>query len=140
MSRLAIRRAVLISTGLLSVGLGTIGIFVPLLPTTPFLLLAAACFIRSSDRLYDWLIQHKWFGAYIRNYREHRAITLPTKVVALILLWGAIGYSALCVAQAWWLRSLLGVIAIGVTIHLLTLKTLTVDMLKNQQEAVAQSR
>jgi uncharacterized membrane protein YbaN (DUF454 family) len=119
------------------VGIGTIGVFVPLLPTTPFLLLAAACFIRSSDRLYAWLIHHRWFGSYIRNYREHHAITLRAKVVTLSLLWGVIGYSALFVARAWWLRSLLGVVAVGVTIHLLQLKTLTPEMAREQTQGEA---
>jgi uncharacterized protein len=128
MQKSALQRGLLVAVGSVAVGLGTIGVFVPLLPTTPFLLLAAACFIRSSDRLYAWLIQHPWFGSYIRNYREHRAITLPAKVVALTLLWVAIGYSALFVARAWWLRALLGVVAVGVTTHLLLLKTLTQEM------------
>ena len=62
----------LILVGSLSIGLAFLGIFLPLLPTTPFLLLAAACYLRSSDRFYHWLIYHKWFGNYIRNYREGR--------------------------------------------------------------------
>ncbi|MBP7830294.1 MAG: YbaN family protein [Kiritimatiellae bacterium] len=124
-------RVLLAITGLIAVGLGTVGVFVPLLPTTPFLLLAAACFLRSSDRLYAWLMHHRWFGAYIRNYREHRAITRRAKVVTLALLWGVIGYSAVAVATAWWLRALLGAVAVGVTLHLLGLKTLDRDMLES---------
>ena len=61
-------KSVLISIGTLSVFLGFLGIFIPLLPTTPFLLLAAACYIRSSDRFYQWLIDNKWLGRYIRDY------------------------------------------------------------------------
>lgn len=113
------------AAGIAAVGLGTIGVFVPLLPTTPFLLLAAACFMRSSDRLYVWLLSHRWFGSYIRNYREHRAVTRGVRAVALILLWVAIGYSAVVVVTAWWIRTALGVILVGVTLHLLSLKTLT---------------
>ena len=130
MKKTAIWRGFLVAVGILAIIVGTIGIFVPLLPTTPFLLLAAACFIRSSDRLYAWLIHHRWFGSYIRNYREHHAITLSAKIVSLTLLWSMIGYSAVFVAHAWWLRALLGIIAVGVTIHLLQLKTLTREMLK----------
>ncbi|MHC4479590.1 MAG: YbaN family protein [Planctomycetota bacterium] len=115
-------------TGVLAVVLGAIGVFVPLLPTTPFLLLAAACFIRSSEPLYTWLIHHRWFGSYIRNYREHRAVTLHAKVVALVLLWTVIGYSALVVVSSWWLRLALALVAVGVTIHLLHLRTLKQDM------------
>lgn len=114
--------------GVLFLGLGIVGIFVPLLPTTPFLLLAAACFVRGSPKLYRWLIGHKWFGAYIRSYREFHAITLRAKVVSLVLLWAVIGYSAVRVVEAWWLRALLAVIAVGVSVHLLSLKTLTREM------------
>jgi uncharacterized protein len=135
MTNAALRRGFLVAIGLSAVGLGTLGVFVPLLPTTPFLLLAAACFIRSSDRLYDWLIHHRWFGSYIRNYREHGAITPAAKIVSLTLLWSTIGYSAAFVARAWWLRGLLAVIAVGVTSHLLILKTLTREMQKDLEDA-----
>ena len=139
MKKSALLKGLLVAVGVIAVGLGTVGVFVPLLPTTPFLLLAAACFIRSSDRLYAWLMHHKWFGSYIRNYREHRAITLRAKVFTLILLWAAIGYSALAVASTWWLRALLAAIAVGVTIHLLHLKTLTREMAKERDAAAAES-
>lgn len=139
MTRTTLRKGVLAAIGIISVGLGTIGVFLPLLPTTPFLLLAAACFIRSSDRLYNWLIHHRWFGRYIRNYREHRAITLSAKIVTLTLLWCAIGYSVVFVAGTWWLRALLAAIAIGVTTHILILKTLTREMLRKQENAAAQA-
>jgi uncharacterized membrane protein YbaN (DUF454 family) len=125
----------LVTVGIIAVGLGLIGVFVPLLPTTPFLLLAAACFVRSSGRLYAWLIHHRWFGDYIRHYREHRAITLRAKIGVLVLLWGVIGYTALGVMTAWWVRALLGIIAIGVTTHILRLKTLTREMMVQLQSA-----
>ena len=127
MARQRLLRWLLLVVGVIAVGLGAVGVLVPLLPTTPFLLLAAACFMRSSDRLYRWLIQSRWLGAYLRNYREHRAMTRGAKVSALTLLWGAIGYSALVVASSWWLRILLGVVATAVTIHLLCLKTMARD-------------
>jgi uncharacterized membrane protein YbaN (DUF454 family) len=122
-----------VTAGIFALSLGIIGIVVPLLPTTPFLLLAAACFVRSSEKLYAWLLHHKWFGDYIRHYREHRAITLRAKIVILVLLWGVIGYTALGVVTAWWVRVLLGTIAVGVTLHILHLKTLTKDMLTRLQ-------
>jgi uncharacterized membrane protein YbaN (DUF454 family) len=114
----------LMSAGLLSVGLGAAGIFLPVLPTTPFLLLAAACFMRSSDRLYEWLLTNRWFGSYIRNYREHKAITKRTKAVTIVLLWGTIGYTAFGVVSSWTLRTLLLVIAAAVTAHVLSFRTL----------------
>jgi uncharacterized protein len=115
-------RWLLIAVGVLAVALGTVGIVVPILPTTPFLLLAAACFVRSSDRLYRWLTTHPLFGKFIRDYREHRAIPLRVKVPVLLLLWLTIGISIVWVAEALWLRLLLGAIAAGVTIHLVSLR------------------
>jgi len=123
----------LIAVGIISVGLGLLGVFIPMLPTTPFLLLAAGCFMRSSQRLYDWLIHHKWFGEYIRNYREYRAIPLRAKVVTLVLLWSVIGTTALFAVTLWWVRVLLGVVALGVTLHLLHLKTLTPEMMQSNK-------
>jgi uncharacterized membrane protein YbaN (DUF454 family) len=124
------RKALLIVAGFACVGLGAIGVFLPILPTTPFLLLAAACFIRSSDRFYNWLVNHRWFGAYIRNYREHRAITARAKAVTLCLLWATLAYSGLWIAKLIWIRILLGVVGLCVTVHILALRTLTADMLR----------
>lgn len=119
-----IRKGLLITVGILSVALGTVGIVVPLLPTTPLLLLAAACFVKSSDRLYAWLIGHRLFGSYIQNYREHRAVSRQTKAFTLALLWITIGYSAIAVVHSWVVRMILLAIALGVSMHVLSLKTL----------------
>ena len=67
--------------------LGIVGIFLPMWPTTPFLLLAAACFVRSSDRLYTWLIEHERLGCYVRDYMSGRGIPLRVKRVALVTMW-----------------------------------------------------
>jgi uncharacterized membrane protein YbaN (DUF454 family) len=125
MKKHKLRKWFLVSVGILSVTLGTVGIVVPLLPTTPLLLLAAACFVRSSDRLYGWLIGHRLFGSYIRNYREHRAVTWQTKVFTLVLLWITIGYSVLAVVHSWVIRTILLVIALAVSVHVLSLNTLS---------------
>ena len=132
MVKRSLRKGLFISAGVLLVGLATAGIFLPLLPTTPFLLLAAACFIRSSDRLYRWLVTHKWFGPYIRNYREHKAITRRAKVVILLLLWGTLGYTAIGVISVLVVRVLLVLVGVGVTRHVLSLKTLTSEMLSEK--------
>jgi uncharacterized membrane protein YbaN (DUF454 family) len=129
MAKKSIRNYALFLVGLTAVGLGFVGIFVPLLPTTPFLLLAAACFVRSSERTYRWLTNHKWFGTYIRNYQEYGAIALRGKIGSLILLWAVIGYAILGEISNWPLRVILGVIAIGVTIHILRLKTFRSEMI-----------
>ena len=103
------------------------------MPTTPFLLLAAACFFRSSDRFYQWIITHKWFGLYIKNYREHKAITKHSKVVILLLLWGTLGYSTIGVISAPAVRGLLLLIGVGVTLHVLSFKTLTSEMMSEKR-------
>ena len=114
--------------GVLFVGLATLGIVLPLLPTTPFLLLAAACFIRSSDKRYQWLITHKWFGSYIRNYREHRALTRRAKVVTVVLLWVTLGFTIFGLLNNLILQIALFLIGTGVTVHVLRYNTLPRDI------------
>lgn len=121
------RKRLLLPAGVLAVGFGIAGAFVPLVPTTPFLLLAAACFARSSDRHYEWLMNHRWLGAHVKNYREHKATTKRVKAVSLALLWGSIGYAAIVVADGWAVRALLLCVAVGVTIHVLSLRLVTGD-------------
>ena len=110
----ALTKVLLIIAGTISLAIGIVGIVVPLLPTTPLLLLSAACYVRGSTKLYNWLLDSKHLGTYIRNYREKRAIPLRTKFGALCLLWVSIGYSALFVVSLWWVRMLLLLIAVGV--------------------------
>ena len=110
--------------GTICLVLGIIGIFVPLLPTTPFLLLSATAYFRGSDRLYNWLMNHKYLGVYIRNYREHKAIPLRAKIISLTLMWGTIGYCIIFLGLPVWIRILLGCITIGITWHILSFKTL----------------
>ena len=116
-------RTLLIVAGTLSVAMGVIGMFVPLLPTTPFLLLAAAAYARSSDRFHRWLLTNRFCGDYIRNYREGRGLALRQKVLTIALLWLAIGVSAIVFIEQWWIRFLLFGIAVGVTIHLVRVPT-----------------
>jgi uncharacterized membrane protein YbaN (DUF454 family) len=116
-------RYLLIIAGTIFLGLGIIGIFLPILPTTPFLLLAAACYARSSKRFYDWLLNNKWFGSYIKNYREGKGVPLKVKVYTISLLWITILFSAFFIISIFWMRVLLILIAVGVTVHILTIKT-----------------
>ena len=85
-------RYLLMVLGSVALALGVAGIFLPLLPTTPFLLLAAALYFRSSPRLYDWLLSHRHLGPYIRNFRENRAIPLRVKIVSVSLVWVTLLY------------------------------------------------
>ncbi|UCB57874.1 MAG: YbaN family protein [Thermoplasmatales archaeon] len=116
---------ILITAGTIFIGIGIIGIFIPILPTTPFLLLAAACYARSSIRFYNWLMNNKLIGAYIKNYREKRGIPLKIKVFTIFLLWITILFSVFFILLISWIKIILIIIAIGVTIHILTIKTYT---------------
>lgn len=119
----ALKKGLLVAAGVASVVVGAVGIFVPLLPTTPFLLLAAACFVRSSEKRYQWLLSHRVFGTYIRNYREHGAVTPHAKIVTLALLWGTMSISAFVFVESVVLRVILLAIAVSVTVHILRMKT-----------------
>jgi uncharacterized membrane protein YbaN (DUF454 family) len=103
--------------------IGIIGIFVPLLPTTPFLLLAAACYARSSRRLYRWLISNKWIGKYVSSYREGEGIPVRVKALTIAVLWLTIGFSIFCIISSIVVKLILMLIAIGVTVHVLWLPT-----------------
>jgi uncharacterized membrane protein YbaN (DUF454 family) len=118
-----ISRFLLVAGGTLCVGIGIVGIFLPLLPTTPFLLLAAFLYSRGSKRLHGWLLGNRWFGDYLRRYREHRSMTRRHKALTLALLWIAIGLSAGFMAPEWWARLLLAIVAAAVTAHILRLGT-----------------
>jgi uncharacterized membrane protein YbaN (DUF454 family) len=117
------KRIIYISAGVLCVVLGAIGIVLPVLPTTPFLLLAAFLFFRSSEKFYNWLLNTKILGEYIRNYREYRAIKRKTKIYTIILLWATLGIS-IWVVDNIYIRIFLLVVGISVTLHILLIKTL----------------
>jgi hypothetical protein len=104
--------------GVLAVALGVLGIFLPLLPTTPFLLLASACFARSSTRLHHWLRSNPVFGKYLRDYEDGRGLPLRGKVVILLLMWASLGYSMTKVGMPV-LIALLSLIGAAVTVFLL---------------------
>jgi uncharacterized membrane protein YbaN (DUF454 family) len=84
-------RWMLITAGMICVGLGALGIILPGLPTTPFLLVAAYCFARSSEHFHDWLLNHRWFGSYVRNFEEGRGMTRPAKATTLLVMWLSFG-------------------------------------------------
>jgi len=124
-SRGGLRRGLLVAVGVVCVGLGVIGVVVPVLPTTPFLLLAAACFLRSSDRLHRWLLGNRVFGEYLRRYRDGEGLPWVSKITTLVLLWATLAVSAIVTVpeHLWWVRLLMLVMGIGVTIHILRIKT-----------------
>jgi uncharacterized membrane protein YbaN (DUF454 family) len=114
-------RILLIAGGTLCVVLGVIGIFLPIMPTTVFLLMAAACYARSSERFYQKLVTNRWLGSYILNHREGRGMRRRDQIVTLVLLWIGIGATMIWTVTALWLHAVLLAIAIGVTIHVVRL-------------------
>ena len=118
-----VKKGLLIFAGTLSIVLAVIGALLPVMPTVPFLLLAAACYARSSQRFYNKLLDNRLVGKHIRNHREGRGISVRHKVIALLMLWSTIGFSAVVVVQLTWVRVILLIIAVSVTVHLLMIKT-----------------
>ena len=118
-----IRKAVLIFAGTVFVGLGVIGMFLPLVPTTLFLLMAAYCYSRSSERFHGWLLTNRLFGKYISNYKAGLGISLRQKVITLSALWISISFSIWMLGGGFWSTIFLLVVAVGVTVHILWLKT-----------------
>lgn len=117
-------RILLIIIGSISLALGVIGIFIPLLPTTPLLLLSAWCFFRSSEKLYHKLINSKHLGTYIKNFRENKVIPIKTKIYIITLLWISLIYCIFFVANGiLWLQIILAIILIGVTLHIVSYKS-----------------
>ena len=98
--------------GCLFVGLGAIGAVIPGMPTTVFLVLAAACFIRSSQKLYDWLITNKTFGPYLKAYREGKGIPLRAKIVALVMIVIFVSYAVFFAIEVKPIKILVGLIGL----------------------------
>ena len=116
------KKQLLLVAGTLSTAIGILGIFVPILPTTPFLLLAAACYLRSSERFYRWLLNNRFFGTYITNYMEGKGMPLRVKIFTIFLLWLTISISVYLGTQNMVLRIVLVLVAIGVTLHIIYIR------------------
>jgi hypothetical protein len=114
-------RAVFLVLGHLCVALGVIGVFLPVMPTTVFLLGAAACYARASAGFYNRLLNNRVFGPIIADWRHYRAMTLRAKTLAIGFVWVGIGAS-MVVVEALWLRLLLFGVAVAVTGFLLRIR------------------
>jgi uncharacterized membrane protein YbaN (DUF454 family) len=124
LARMKSIRILFFLAGALSLALGAVGVVIPVLPTTPFLLLAAFCFARSSTRAHAWLLSNRVFGPPLRDYLDGRGVSWRIKAGALVFLWAAIGVS-IAFVPFWRVRILLGLIAIAVTVHVVMIKNRT---------------
>ena len=118
-----VRKAILIFTGTVCVGLGVLGMFLPLMPTTVFLLMAAYCYSRSSERFHNWLLNNRLCGRYISNYRSGRGMTFRQKATTILTLWISICLSVWLIGGRFWGTLILAAVAVGVTVHILRIKT-----------------
>lgn len=112
-----------LALGWTAVALGVLGIGLPVLPTTPFMLLAAWCFAKSSKRSYEWLMYHPKIGRYLRDYKANRGIPMAVKLEVLALLWATMAVCIFVVVEHIHIKLLLFAITIAVTTHILTIKT-----------------
>ena len=117
-----IKKIVLFTVGCLSIALGTIGVFLPVLPTTPFVILAGICFSASSPWMYAIIRKSKFFGPYIENYRNKTGVPRSVKTVSIISMWFLLAVSAYFMNKLW-SYILFPMIGTAVTIHILLLKT-----------------
>ena len=111
-----------VTAGTLSLAIGVVGIAVPILPTTPFVLIAAACYLRGSRRMYDWMIANRYIGGYLRDYMEGRGVSVRAKITSIVVLWTLIALSASFATSSTTVRIVLLAVAVAVTVHLVTLK------------------
>lgn len=116
-------KIVLNIVGSIAVLLAILGVFLPLLPTTPFLLLASACYFRGSPRMYRWLVSNRILGTYINNFQSGNGIPLRGKIVSLLLLWASLSFS-IYTMDAVVVKLILAAIGIAVSTLILRMKTL----------------
>ena len=127
-------RIALLAVGCCSVSLGILGIFLPVLPTVPLLLLAAACFARSSETFYNWLISHARLGPMISGYLDGKGIPRRAKISAIGLIWLTLSVSVFWVNQFFWLQIFLVIIGAGLTLYLARLPVLNPTDKNKQME------
>jgi len=111
-------RALFLAAGMASLGLGIAGIFLPVLPTTPLVLLAAACFARSYRPFHEWLLAHRFFGPMIHEWQTHRSLPYRTKLTAIGTMAVTLGISVLFFIEPLWLKAALTVLGLGLALWL----------------------
>ena len=117
-------KILLVTGGFISFTVGVIGLLIPVFPTSPFIILAAALFFEGSDRWYNWILHHRWFGSYVRDYRERGGMRRVPKYLFLLTVWVAVGVSTVVALEAPWHRVLLLAFGAALSTWVLRLKTL----------------
>jgi len=119
----SVKRGLFIAAGTTCLAIGGLGVFLPILPTTPFLLVSAAFYYKGSERMHHWLLENRWFGNYIKNYKNGKGISIKGKIVTLISLWITISFSALVLVNVLAIQLILFAIATAVSLHIAALPT-----------------
>jgi len=119
---MTMKNLILTMFGFIFLGLGVVGVSIPVMPTTPFVLLAAACFSVSNKKIFNWLQKNRFFGPYIENYRTKQGIKKSLKIISIFILWSGLIIS-MVIMRTMWIYIMLGIVGICVTIHLLLIKT-----------------
>ncbi len=122
-----VKHLLFIILGTLFLGIGCIGLILPILPTTPFLILAAACYVRGVDRIYGWMMRNRLFGEFIKNYLEGKGIKSMQKVITLVFLWLMIIFITVYMIENMIRRIFLLIIDLTVSVHILKLPTVQSD-------------
>jgi uncharacterized membrane protein YbaN (DUF454 family) len=118
----SMERGLWIGAGTIFLAIGAIGVAVPLLPTTPFLLLAAFCYARGSKRLYNWLLEHRYLGIYLRAYERGEGVGNSAKALSLLLLWGTMMATIVFLVDNVVVMLVIVAIGLGVSVHIITIK------------------
>ena len=118
-----IKRLLFVILGTLFLGIGIVGIIIPLLPTTPFLLLATFFYVRSSEKFNNWLLNNRILGIYVRHYIDGRGIPLRVKLFTLLLLWTTISFTIAFAVDELVVKIILALVATGVSVHIALIKS-----------------
>jgi len=118
-----LKKKLFIVIGTTSLVIGSIGIVIPILPTTPFMILTTICYMKGSNRLYHWIIRNRLFGKFLENYLQRKGISIRSKMISIIFLWITIAFSSFIFVNNVFVQYILLIVLLAVTVHILLLKT-----------------
>ena len=118
-----VTRLIFMSFGFTFLVIGAVGIVIPILPTTPFIIVSAFCFSKSSKRFERWISQNRYFGSYIENYKTKKGVPRDVKLQSIVFLWIMLIISGLIFSNSVYIPIILVVVGVAVTLHIALLKT-----------------